>query len=56
MQANTNTDMVGGLAVLAVSAFFYSQISEDFTQFGVFFPSSSSPAWCSWESFCLSGD
>lgn len=38
MQANTNTDMVGGLAVLAVSAFFYSQISEDFTQFGVFFP------------------
>ncbi|WP_035064156.1 tripartite tricarboxylate transporter TctB family protein [Nitratidesulfovibrio termitidis] len=38
MQVNTNTDAVGGVAVLAISSFFYFQLNDDFTPFGAFFP------------------
>lgn len=33
-----NTDFWGGLASLAIAAFFALQINEDFTPFGIYFP------------------
>lgn len=38
MKRQLNIDILGGLSVLAIVAFFFFQLDEDFTMFGLFFP------------------
>ena len=38
MKRNINIDILGGLSILAIASFFYFQLGEDFSMFGLFFP------------------
>lgn len=38
MKRKINIDILGGLSILVISAFFYAQLGEDFSMFGLFFP------------------
>ena len=38
MQMKANTDTLGGSVVLIISAFFYLQLGDDFSSFGIYFP------------------
>lgn len=38
MKIKANTNTLGGIAVLAISAFFYLQLGDDFSPYGTFFP------------------
>lgn len=38
MKRNINIDILGGLSLLGIAAFFYVQLGDDFSMFGLFFP------------------
>lgn len=38
MNSRFNIDTLGGLSILAIVAFFFFQMGDDFTPFGLFFP------------------
>ncbi|WP_418764548.1 tripartite tricarboxylate transporter TctB family protein [Mailhella sp.] len=38
MNSRFNIDTLGGLSILAIVAFFFLQLGDDFTPFGLFFP------------------
>lgn len=38
MKSKLNIDIIGGISVLLIAAFFFFQLSEDFSMFGLYFP------------------
>jgi hypothetical protein len=38
MKNKLNIDILGGLSILAIAAFFFFQLGEDFSMFALFFP------------------
>lgn len=38
MKRKLNIDILGGLSILAITAFFFLQLGEDFSMFALFFP------------------
>lgn len=38
MKSKLNIDIIGGISVLAIAAFFFFQLGEDFSMFALFFP------------------
>ena len=38
MKSRLNIDILGGISVLAIAAFFFFQLGEDFSMFALFFP------------------
>ena len=38
MKNKLNIDILGGISILAIAAFFFFQLGEDFSMFALFFP------------------